>query len=79
MPMVDLVVNKGGRKWRNRGLKSVPSAHCWEPVIRAASGALSIAAYTDQRVEDSKTDSMWESLVENLSVSEAFIGGSKNE
>lgn len=74
MPMVDLVVDKGGRRWRNRGLNSVPSAHCWEPVFRAATGALTVAAYAEESVRGSETDSMWEPLAEDLSVSETFTG-----
>lgn len=74
MPLVDLVVDKGGRRWRNRGLRSLPSAHCWEPVARAASGALSVSAFTEEKVKGSETDSIWGPLVEDVDVSEAFAG-----
>lgn len=72
--MVDLVVVKAGQSWRNRGLKSVPAPHCWEPVNRAVVGALSLSAYAEEPVEGSNTDSMWGTLAENLAVTEAFTG-----
>ncbi|CAN0498388.1 unnamed protein product, partial [Ectocarpus sp. 8 AP-2014] len=72
MPMVDLVVSKGGRKWRNRGLNSVPVAHTWEPVERAAAGSVFLSAYVEERVEGSETDSMWGAIAEKLPVTDAF-------
>eukprot|EP00752_Nemacystus_decipiens_P007320 g6549.t3 len=72
MPMVDLVVEKEGRSWRNRGLNSVPIAHAWEPVARAAAGSLFLSAYAEERVEGSETDSIWGSLAEKLPVADAF-------
>ncbi|CAN0133881.1 unnamed protein product [Ectocarpus sp. 6 AP-2014] len=72
MPMVDLVVSKGGRKWRNRGLNSVPVAHTWEPVERAAAGSVFLSAYAEERVEGSETDSMWGAIAEKLPVTDAF-------
>ncbi|CAM9607986.1 unnamed protein product [Ectocarpus fasciculatus] len=72
MPMVDLVVSKGGRKWRNRGLNSVPVAHTWEPVERAAAGGVFLSAYAEERVEGSETDSMWGAIAEKLPVTDAF-------
>lgn len=74
MPMADLVVLKGGRKWRNRGLNTVPTAHCWEAVERAAAGVLYISAYFEEKVKDSKTDSMWGVLAERVPVTEALTG-----
>lgn len=74
MPMVDLVVDKGGRSWRNRGLNSVPIAHTWESVARAAAGSLFLSAYAEERVEGSGTDSIWGSLAEKLPVADAFSG-----
>ena len=74
MPMVDLVVDKGGRSWRNRGLNSVPIAHTWEPVARAAAGGLFLSAYAEERVEGIETDSIWGSLAEKLPVVDAFAG-----
>lgn len=74
MPMVDLVVEKGGRTWRNRGLNSVPIAHTWEPVARAAAGGLFLSAYAEERVEGSETDSIWGSLAEKLPVVDACSG-----
>ncbi|CAN0187729.1 unnamed protein product, partial [Hapterophycus canaliculatus] len=72
MPMVDLVVSKGGRKWRNRGLNSVPVAHTWEPVGRAAAGGLFLSAYAEEKVEGSETDFMWGTLAERVPVTDAF-------
>lgn len=72
MPTVDAVVDKGGKKWRNRGLKTVPSANCWEPVARAASGSLLLSAYVEEKVEGSNTDSIWGPLAENVAVTDAF-------
>lgn len=72
MPVVDIVVDKGGMKWRNRGLNTVPSAHCWEPVSRVASGALRISCYAEEKVQGSSTDSIWGTLAENVAVASAF-------
>lgn len=74
MPMVDLVVSKGDRKWRNRGLNSVPMAHTWEPVGRAAGGGLFLSAYAEEKVEGSETDFMWGTLAERVPVTDAFTG-----
>jgi len=74
MPMVDLVVSRGDREWRNRGLNSVPFAHTWEPVSRAAAGSLFLSAYVEEKVEGSKTDSMWGTLAEKVPVTDAFTG-----
>lgn len=74
MPMVDLFVLKDGQKWRNRGLNSVPTAHCWESVGRAAAGVLTVSAYAEEEVEGSMTDSMWGALAEKIPISEAFTG-----
>lgn len=74
MPVVDLVVTKGGQKWRNRGLNTVPSAHCWETVERVAAGSLSVSAYAEERVEGSETDTIWGTLAEKVSIAEAFTG-----
>lgn len=74
MPMVDLVVAKGGRSWRNRGLNSVPIAHTWEPVARAAAGSLSLSAFVEEKVEGSEIDSIWGSLAEKVPVVDAFSG-----
>lgn len=74
MPMVDLVVAKGARKWRNRGLNSVPVAHTWEPVGRAAGGSLFLSAYAEEKVEGSETDFMWGTLAERVPVTDAFTG-----
>ncbi|CAM9994943.1 unnamed protein product [Pylaiella littoralis] len=72
MPMVDLVVSKEGQKWRNRGLNSVPVAHTWEPVGRAATGSLYLSAYVEEKVQGSETDSMWGTLAEKVPVTDAF-------
>lgn len=74
MPMVDLVVAKAGQKWRNRGLNSVPASHCWESVSRVAAGSLLLSAFVEEKVEGSPTDSMWGTLAEKVSVTEAFTG-----
>lgn len=74
MPVVDLVVIKGGQKWRNRGLNTVPSAHCWETVGRVAAGLVSVSAYVEEKVEGSETDTIWGTLAEKVSIAEAFTG-----
>lgn len=74
MPMVDIVVSKGGKKWRNRGLNSVPFAHCWESVGRAATGAMVVSAYMEEKIEGSETDSMWGPLAENIPVTATLTG-----
>lgn len=75
--MVDLVVSKEGQKWRNRGLNSVPVAHTWEPVGRAATGSLYLSAYVEEKVQGSETDSMWGTLAEKVPVTDAFTGKHK--
>lgn len=55
-------------------MNSVPIAHTWEPVARAAAGGLFLSAYAEERVEGSETDSIWGSLAEKVPVTDAFSG-----
>ncbi|CAM9895828.1 unnamed protein product [Discosporangium mesarthrocarpum] len=72
LPALDVFVSKRGKLWRNRGIHSIPVAHCWLQVGASQLDRLALSAYAGERVEGSERASMWYTLEEKIGISEAL-------